>query len=60
MAVVIRLVPFPKTDGIAPLGGDDRAESRHYGEVKRFDTLQVTDRDRDVIKQLHDTWRTWA
>ncbi len=56
MVVVIRLVPFPKTDGIVPLEGDDRSESGHDTEVERFNALQALNGDRDVIKELHGAY----
>lgn len=45
MAIVIRPVPFPKTDGVVSLVGDDRSKSGHDAQVKRFDALQASNRD---------------
>ena len=54
MTVAIRTVSLPKTDGIVPLVGNDRPESGHDTDVERFGPFQASNRDRDMIKQLHD------
>lgn len=56
MAVAIRAVSFPKTDGTGSLVGDDRSESGHDTEVERFNALQALNGDRDVIKELHGAY----